>query len=91
MAAEQYKTRKQSYCRGRRQLNNKTLEKKVIVGAGAVEAHLLETSNPDFTVETLKMRTYLQSNLPMRSPLINSPLNLKVTLFISCHRKLNMN
>jgi hypothetical protein len=40
-------------------LNNKTLEKKVIVGAGAVEAHLLETSNPDFTVETLKMRTYL--------------------------------
>ena len=41
---------------------------KVIVGDGAFEVNLSEVSDPDCTVETLKMRTCLQSNLPMRSP-----------------------
>ena len=33
---------------------------------------------------------HIQSNLPMRLPLLSSHLYLKVTCFLTCHRKLHM-
>ena len=37
------------------------------------------------------MYMYVQSKLPMRSPLLSSHLHWKATFFLSFHRKFNMN